>query len=603
MRSASCSSSFSSGYNSFCAALALLITALVFATPSSAQVSFQPSVHSSPNIPIDIFQADLNGDGKPDLITTQAGSSAISVFLNDGTGNFPAGPSATYLTTGTATSSVVAGDFNEDGRQDIAVGNCGNSPDPPETPVPSSVSILFNQGGGAFGAPVNYTMPACPDSVGRLIAIPNSLFSVVVSYGQSTITILQNNGTGTFTPRTITGPADTILRGASTGDYNGDSRDDVAAVMETPGSSVQQVVIFYQQSDGSFGPATSVYSISARLRAATTVGFNATGRPDLLVPFFSAANNEPPGVIALANQGGGTFSSIKLHVDPQYFMGTKAAEGDLQGTGKHSIILPLTTPVSTATSSIFGAYAIFIPQGTGFIGPFYMAGGSQGSGEAVTVADFNGDKRLDFAVADGEDDSLIVYSNNTSEATCPFFVNAGVHVCAPGSGATVSSPVAIGASASAGNLPIVAMKAYIDGTQVDSTDINTLNAAIAKSPGTHQLAMNAWDINDKVYQTIVNFTVSSSTACSPPTTAGVQICKPLAGSTVSSPVAISAAANGGTANISAMKAYIDNVLVASSSSGTLTGSATEAAGTHKLVVNAWNTAGKLFQSSATFTVH
>lgn len=602
MRSAFRCNVFFFRYGLFCAALVFVFIALVFATPSSAQVSFQPSVHSSPNIPTDIFIADLNGDGKPDLITTQAGSSAISVFLNDGTGNFPAGPSATYLAAGIATSSVVTGDFNEDGQQDIASGNCGNSPDPPQTPIPSSVSVFFNQGGGTFGPHVDYQMPACPDSIGRLIAIPNSLFSLVVSYGQSTITILQNNGTGTFTQRTITGPAGSILRGASTGDYNGDFRDDVAAVMETPGSSVQQVVIFYQQSDGSFGPATNVFSISASLRAATTVGFNATGRPDLLVPFFNAAN-EPPGVIALANQGGGVFSSIKLHVDPAYFMGTKAAEGDLQGNGKHSIILPLTTPISSATSSIFGAYAIFIPQGTGFLGPFYFAGGSQGSGEAVTVADFNGDKRLDFAVADGEDDSLIIYSNNTSAATCPFFVSAGVHVCAPGSGATVGSPVAIGASGSAGNLPIVAMKAYIDGTQVDATDINTLNAAVAKSAGTHQLAVNAWDINDKVYQTIVNFTVGSTTACSAPTSAGVRICKPAAGSTVTSPVAISAAANGGTAKISAMKAYIDNKLVASSTTGTISGSAAEAVGTHHIVVNAWNTAGKLFQSSATFTVH
>jgi hypothetical protein len=106
-----------------------------------------------------------------------------------------------------------------------------------------------------------------------------------------------------------------------------------------------------------------------------------------------------------------------------------------------------------------------------------------------------------------------------------------------------------------------------------------------------------------VYQTIVNFTVGSTAACSAPTTAGVHICKPAAGSTVSTPVAISAAANGGTAKISAMKAYIDNKLVAASSSGTLSGSAAEPVGTHHIVVNAWNTAGKLFQSSATFTVH
>jgi hypothetical protein len=51
-----------------------------------------------------------------------------------------------------------------------------------------------------------------------------------------------------------------------------------------------------------------------------------------------------------------------------------------------------------------------------------------------------------------------------------------------------------------------------------------------------------------------------------------------------------------------MKAYIDGKQVAASSSGTITGSAAEAVGSHKLVVNAWNTAGKLFQSIVTFTV-
>ena len=599
MRSASCRNVFFSISSSFCAALVLIATALVFATPSFAQVSFQPSTHTSPNLPSDIFQADLNNDGKPDLITN--GGNMVSIFLNNGDGTFPAGPSATYPTSGVSASTVVAGDFDEDGLQDIATGNCGDSPDPPQTPVPPSVSILFNAGGGTFKPHVDYPIPACPDSIGRIIALPNSLFSLVVSYGGSTITILQNDGTGHFTERTIAGPAGSFFGGVSTGDYNGDSLQDIAAIMSTPGSSVQQVVIFYQNGDGSFGPPTTVFSMAAGLASTNTVGFNSTSLPDLLVPFNNAAN-EPPGVIALANQGGGVFNAIKLHVDSSYLIGHKAAEGDLQGTGLHSIIVPIM--FLDSFNNLFGAFAVFFQQSKGaFLGPFYYAGDAGGSPGAVVVADFNGDGRKDFAAAGGEDNHLLIYQNNTTAATCPFFSNAGVHVCAPGSGARVTSPVAIAAAAQGTPFPIVAMKAYIDGNQVASADNNTLNAAVAKVAGTHQLAVNAWDPNGKVYQTIVNFTVGSAATCSIPSTAGVHICAPAAGSTVSSPVAISAAANGGTAKISAMKAYIDSKLVASSTSGALTGSAPEAAGTHKLTVNAWNTAGKLFQSTATFTVH
>src|ERR1044071_619821 len=589
---------------SYCALLVFMLAILACATPGSAQVSFQPSTVSSPNLPNDIFVADLNGDGKPDVVATQGSSNMVTVFLNNGSG-LPSTPSATFLTGSVASNSVAVADFNEDGIQDIASANCGNSPDPPQTPIPSSVSILFGMGGGnAFQPHVDYPLPACPDTIGFLTVVNTSIRSLVVSYGQSTITLLRNDSFGTFSEHIISGPTGSILRGVSAADYNGDGLDDVAAVMETPGSTTQQVVIFYENPDGSFGPATPIFSMQATLIAASTVGFNATGRPDLLVPFDAVPGvNQPSGVIALFNNGGGSFSSLQLSVDHRYTPGSKAAEGDLQGNGLHSIILPLTA-VDTA-NQLFGAFALFVQTSKGaFNGPIYFMGNYGGAPRRAAVADFNGDKRLDWVAADFENNDLEVFQNTTSPLTCEFFSGgAGVRVCVPTPGATVASPVVIGASASGDPWPIVAMKAYIDGSQVASTDTNALNASVAKAAGNHQLAVNAWDVNGLVRQTIVNFTVGPSATCSIPSTAGVHICKPAAGSTVTSPVAISAAANGGTAKISAMKAYIDGHQVAASSSGTLSGSAVEAVGTHKIVVNAWNTAGKLFQSSATFTVH
>jgi FG-GAP-like repeat len=580
----------------FCPALALIAIALALATPAFAQVSFQPSVHSSPNIAQDIFQADLNNDSKPDLITTQAGSNMVSVFLNNN-GTFPAGPSGTFLTGGVGVNSVVTGDFDEDGLQDIASANCGNSPDPPQTPVPSSVSILFNAGGGTFKPHQDYPLPACPDSIGRITASPESLFSLIVSYGQSNITLLMNNGIGQFTERTISGPAGSQIRGVSAADYNGDGLDDIAAIIN--GNSV---VIFYQNPDGSFQSPTTIFSKNATLIAANTVGFNASGRPDLLVP-FSNAPGEPPGVIALTNNGGGNFSSLSLHVDAIYGdMGHKAAEGDLQGTGLHSIILPVAYSTQT---SLFGAFAVFTQQSKGaWNGPIYLAGDNGGTATSAVVADFNGDSRPDIAASGGEDSHMFVFMNTTTAGDCAFFSGGGgVRVCSPAAGSTGNAPVAINASATGGSFPIVAMKAYIDGTQVSATQTNTMRSSVSKAAGNHQLAVNAWDSNDKVYQTIVNFTVGGTAACSVPTAAGIHICAPAQGATVTSPVAISAAANGGTAKISAMKAYIDGKQVAASTSGTISGSAAEAVGTHNLTVNAWNTIGKLFQSVVTFTVH
>jgi hypothetical protein len=71
---------------------------------------------------------------------------------------------------------------------------------------------------------------------------------------------------------------------------------------------------------------------------------------------------------------------------------------------------------------------------------------------------------------------------------------------------------------------------------------------------------------------------------------------------VSSPVTISAAANGGTAAITRMKAYIDGVEVASSTTATLNASVAATTGSHTLTVNAWNVSGTLQKASVTLTV-
>ncbi len=104
---------------------------------------------------------------------------------------------------------------------------------------------------------------------------------------------------------------------------------------------------------------------------------------------------------------------------------------------------------------------------------------------------------------------------------------------------------------------------------------------------------NAYDMADM-------FIGTTSGACTT-STVGVKICTPAAGTTVSSPFTISAAALG-THTITAMKAYLDYNQVASSSSGTLTATASAGSGSHSLIVNAWDSAGNLYQTKETFSV-
>ena len=107
---------------------------------------------TGPN-PVAVAVADLNGDGTPDIVSANATGASVSVLLNNS--NNLSGISAATLSkqdfvVDANPSNVIIGDFNEDGKQDLAVVYQTNS----------WVTILTNTtpAGGAlsFAAPVSY---------------------------------------------------------------------------------------------------------------------------------------------------------------------------------------------------------------------------------------------------------------------------------------------------------------------------------------------------------------------------------------------------------------------------------------------------------------
>ena len=87
---------------------------------------------------------DFNGDGKQDLAVANESSDNVSILLGGGNGTFGA---ATNFAAGSAPTSVAVGDFNGDGKQDLAMANANSN----------NVSILLANGNGTFGAATNFT--------------------------------------------------------------------------------------------------------------------------------------------------------------------------------------------------------------------------------------------------------------------------------------------------------------------------------------------------------------------------------------------------------------------------------------------------------------
>ena len=105
--------------------------------PGATTASFAPQqTFATGSTPYSVAAADLNGDGRPDLVVANLNSNTVSVLLNTtpvGATTFSFAAQQTFA-TGNRPSSVTVADVNGDGRPDLIVANAGSN----------TVSVLLN---------------------------------------------------------------------------------------------------------------------------------------------------------------------------------------------------------------------------------------------------------------------------------------------------------------------------------------------------------------------------------------------------------------------------------------------------------------------------
>lgn len=477
----------------------MFLTALTFSTLANAQ-SFQDLRHSSPNGPTDVFAADLNHDGRPDIVTTQFSAGMVTVFLNHGNGTFTDGGSATYVTAPSPRFVTVA-DFNGDGHPDIAIATC------PSGGEQAFASFLFGNGDGTFKNHVDYAIPQCAFSIGTIRVGTDKLLSLLMTDGTH-IQILRNNGAGVFKLQTITYPGSDLFLWASSGDYNRDGFQDIAFVEQNRPLNQNRLLIMNGKSDGTFAAPRIVFTNSASgstslfMDVVNTVDVNGDGVGDLIASFNE--NGTHGGVLVFLNNGTGTFNRSMLSLGSEQFENGKMAEGDFRGIGLHDIVLGAIDVATGAPDSL-----VIFPatSKTTWGAPRKIVLGQTQGPHSVVRGDFNGDKQLDFAFATGSPDTLHVFLNTTQPRPCSPPSSAGVAVCSPESGSTATSPVRINASAKGATHPISAMKAYVDSKLVGFASSSNLDVTVSETSGSHRLTVNAWDSSGKLYQAKLSFNV------------------------------------------------------------------------------------------------
>jgi dienelactone hydrolase len=354
-------------------------------TPPSSSIALSaPIGFSAGSGPLSAAVGDFNGDGKLDLAVANGNSNNVSILLGKGDGTFQ---THVDYPTGAQPSSVAVGDFNGDGKLDLAIAN-QNCASPPCNA--GSVSILLGNGDGTFEPAMEFSTGPAPYSVavgdfngdGKLdLAIANSGPPI-----PSDISILLGNGDGTFQPAVYygtgsgTGPASVAV-----GDFNHDGKLDLAVANFSCGTPCGNIAVLLGNGDGTFQPAVN-YNAGKQPISIAIGDFNNDGNLDLAVGNASSSN-----VSVLLGNGDGTFKAPVNYSVPSDAV--SVAVGDFNGDGR----LDLVVAAASCRGCTYVSLLLGNGDGTFTAAVNYAAGTNPNS---VALGDFNGDGRLDIAVAD-----------------------------------------------------------------------------------------------------------------------------------------------------------------------------------------------------------
>lgn len=559
--------------------------------------------------------ADFNNDGFADLVAIHSGatSNSVVIFMNNGNGTYR-GPIT--VAAGADVGNVAVGDFNQDGNLDLAVTNskacCSNT----GSPGNGSVTMVLGDGRGNFGSPRTFAVVGQPTGITSGDFNNDGRTDIAVVAGLTKkVTILTNTGTGfttssfaipTFFDTSNPGFAPDFIYTIVAGDFNADGKIDLVYgdSCGDSGCVVSQERYYLLTNTGNGFTPTLINGGSSGAGTLHTADLDGDGRSDLYF-VFNGCHTPCTGIVALYSNGNGNFDIASVANTDSGGQGdpVDVIAGDFNNDG----ITDIASATFLGSDGSPGGLYVYLGQGgrSGFSGPFHFdtPGGSSGR---IASGFIDGDGSEDILVNDN--DVLLPFHNNSSQAhdPCIFPSSPGVHFCLP-SGNSASSVHFLG-SYHAETQPANRIELWVDGHKKFQVFSDRIDTTLPVPAGNHQATFVGVDSGGRLIKSLRNFTVSGTQPCLP-AGAGVKICSPASGASVNSPVQISAGAVPSAGRITALRVYIDNKAVFTASNTTSANSFSIATGismgvgTHHVVVVGYQSAGAALTAGENITVH
>jgi hypothetical protein len=385
-----------------------LLCAMTGVAAIAFAVAFDPPLSSVPlpvgtiasrfavgNTPGSVEIGDMNNDGKPDLIVANERSDNVTILLGDGKGAFAPAPGSPFP-AGHSPNDVALGDFNRDGRLDVAFANHQEK----------YLTVLLGDGRGGLAPAARspFAVEVRPHTHGVATGDfdgDGNLDLVTESWGTDQVEVLFGDGTGGFRmPGTFYKVGKHPYQRLRVADLNGDGKSDII----TTNLEGDDVTILLADGRGTFRqPPGSPFPCGDSPFNLAVGDVNGDGKPDLAIvnsPSSTSDRRGRDGLTILLGDGAGGFSMLAGSPFATGRIPNRVAIGDVDGDGVNDVA------VSSPDENNITLCMMKRPGGVAAKHTIRMSGRPKG----LAMRDLDGDGKADIVVTNSGDGTVTILS-------------------------------------------------------------------------------------------------------------------------------------------------------------------------------------------------